>query len=128
MAEPDHARALHKARALLNAGLAVTKASADALKKDLSVAAQQRAMLAAVPEYLAWGKATVEICQQQSQQQQQPQQQQEPEAEADKGRLRATAFVLKGLPQELYATGVHAAALGRQGVRGVRGVVGVSSL
>ena len=127
MAEPDHARALHKARALLNAGLAVTKASADALKKDLSVAAQQRAMLAAVPEYLkgrlAWGKATVEICQQQAAAAAAAQQ-----PEADKGRLRATAFALKGLPQELYATGVHAAALGRQGARGVRGVVGVSSL
>ena len=115
IAEPDHARALHKARTLLNAGPAVTKASADARKKDVSVAAQQRAMLAAVPECLkgrvAWGKELpmVETCQQPRQQQQQ---EPEPEAgpEADKGRLRATAaFVLgfdgdeyKGLPQELY--------------------------
>ncbi len=110
IAELDHARALHKARALLDAASAVTKASADARKKDLSVAELQRAVLAAAPEYLKGRVARgeelpmVEMCQQQEEQQQQE------EPGADKGRLRATAaFALgfggdeyKGLPKELY--------------------------
>ncbi len=74
IAEPDCARALHKARALLDAASAVAKASADARKKDLSVVELQRAVLAAAPEYLrgrvAWSKELpmVVMCQQQQQQ------------------------------------------------------------
>ncbi len=111
IAEPDHARALHKARALLDAALAVTKVSTDEGKKDLTMTEQQRAVVAAAPEYLqgrvALGKELpmVEI-----RQQQQEEQQQQQEQEAVKGRLRATAaFVLgfdgdkyKGLPKDLY--------------------------
>jgi hypothetical protein len=52
MAEPQRARSLLKARALIDAALAIPKAADDAQAKGRSRAAQQRAMLAAAPAYL----------------------------------------------------------------------------
>ena len=63
--EPDRARALCKARALLDAPLVITKAGEDAHDALLPVMEQQQSILAATPAYLqsriALGKALPRI-------------------------------------------------------------------
>jgi hypothetical protein len=109
IAEPDRARALHKARALIDAPAIITKARKDAADKGESPAMQQEKALAAAPEWskgrMAEGRdlPRAELTPQQQQQQQQQQYNSE--------RLRATAaFALglergeegKGMPDDVF--------------------------
>ena len=103
IAEPDRARAIHKARSLVDAAHAIPKAQKDAIGKGLSVPAMQRTILAATPTYLrqrvAWGEEL-------------PRAELALERQADDAQLRATvAFVVgleeggveyQGLPWEVY--------------------------
>ena len=52
IAEPDRARALHKARGLLDAAIVINKAEQDARDKGDAPAVQRQKAIAAVPVYL----------------------------------------------------------------------------
>ena len=52
IAEPDRARALHKARSLIDAAIIIPKAKQDSRDKDEPPAAQRQQVIAAAPAYL----------------------------------------------------------------------------
>jgi hypothetical protein len=90
MAEPQRSRALFKARSLVDAAQAIPKAAKAARDKGLSIAAQQKATLAAVPAYLkgrvAWGEEMPAVT----------------VAGEDEKLVATLQFVLEGLPGELF--------------------------